>query len=357
MLNGKKWGIALLVLALLSLCAVGAVTAYIDPFFYYHAPLDFLQYPFTDQRYLNDGIERHFEYDALITGTSMTENFRASQLDELFGVSSVKVCFNGSTYQELSDNLRRALEYNPDIRLVLFGLDSWFLQETPGAMRTDVAYPTYLYDNRLFNDVSYVLNKDVLFRHSIHVLGYTLQGGVTTSFDEYSFWCTAPETMLGKEIVMGKTSRKPASVAQEPLSQQNRERIVSYFTDNAVALARAYPDTEFLYFFPPVSILYWDDLDRMGMRELQLESLELVSRLLLAEDNIRLFSFFDDFETITNLDHYADMAHYGDHINGLLLERMARGEGELNLDNYREHWRKISDFYGSYDYDSIYEEA
>ena len=48
---------------------MGAVTALIDPFFHYHKPLPFLQYEIYYQRYQNDGIVRHFDYDTLITIT------------------------------------------------------------------------------------------------------------------------------------------------------------------------------------------------------------------------------------------------------------------------------------------------
>ncbi|MDO5400569.1 MAG: hypothetical protein Q4F17_06265 [Eubacteriales bacterium] len=354
-MNSKKWGVCLLVLSVLSLGLLGAVTAYIDPFFHYHGPLDFLQYPIDDQRYQNDGIVRHFDYDAVITGTSLTENFRASQFDRLFGVNAVKVCFSGGTYHELNSNLRRALEAKPGIRLVLFGIDSWFLRETPGALRTDAVYPAYLYDDKLCNDVSYLLNKEVLCSRTAGVLEYTRMGRTTTDFDEYSFWGSGSYGVTGREVALANFPRESLTRIDGPLSQQERQQIVDNLTNGAVEIARAYPDTQFLYFFPPYSILYWDSQHQEGSIDRQTEAWSLASEVLLAEPNIRLFSFYDDFETVTNLDNYRDNVHYGDAINALLLDRMARGEGELTLDNYRDHWKTVADFYRSYDYDAIFE--
>lgn len=65
---------------LLTLAALAGITIYVDPLFHYHAPLGSLQYPLYDERYMNDGIVRHFDYDAIITGSSMTENFKTSFL-------------------------------------------------------------------------------------------------------------------------------------------------------------------------------------------------------------------------------------------------------------------------------------
>lgn len=38
---------------------------------------------------------RNFEYDAIIIGTSMTENFKTSEADALFAASFIKVPFSG----------------------------------------------------------------------------------------------------------------------------------------------------------------------------------------------------------------------------------------------------------------------
>lgn len=58
--------------------------------FHYHAPLKFLSYPLVNERYQNNGIVRHFDYDSVITGTSMTENFKTSEAQKLFGSDFIK---------------------------------------------------------------------------------------------------------------------------------------------------------------------------------------------------------------------------------------------------------------------------
>ena len=84
----KKWVIAFFALLLAILLLLGSITAVLDPYFHYHAPLEGLSYELFYQRYQNDGIVKHFDYDALITGNSMTENFKTSLCDELFGTKA-----------------------------------------------------------------------------------------------------------------------------------------------------------------------------------------------------------------------------------------------------------------------------
>ena len=70
----------------------------IDPFFHYHKPdTEKYFYELNNQRSQNDGVMKRFDYDALITGSSMSAYFRTSELDELFGTDSIKVTFNGRT--------------------------------------------------------------------------------------------------------------------------------------------------------------------------------------------------------------------------------------------------------------------
>ena len=93
------------------LVIAGGLTALIDPFFHFHKPLKNLEYPLNrgSERYLNDGIIRHFDYDAAIAGTSMMQNFKTSQFDELFGTKSIKVTLTGENYWSIDQEVRKFL--------------------------------------------------------------------------------------------------------------------------------------------------------------------------------------------------------------------------------------------------------
>lgn len=138
MSSNKKWSIGVLVLSLALILGGGIMTVIVDPHFHYHAPLKHLAYPLNNQRYQNDGIMRHFTYDALITGTSMTENFKTSEFDALFGVSSIKVPFSGAYYKEINENLEHAIARNHNIKIILRCLDSSLYFMDKDAMRYDL---------------------------------------------------------------------------------------------------------------------------------------------------------------------------------------------------------------------------
>ena len=117
------------------LILTGLVVVVVDPYFHYHKPFSFLSYRLYEERYINDGISRHFDFDAMITGTSMAQNFKPSEMDRLFGTHAVKETFSGAGYQELSENLERALKRNPELKTVLWVVDynaEWFHQISIG---------------------------------------------------------------------------------------------------------------------------------------------------------------------------------------------------------------------------------
>ena len=73
-------GFSVFVTAVIVCAAV--LTAYVDPFFHYHSPrTDEFFYTLDNQRSQNDGIVKHFDYQGVITGTSMVENFKTTEAD------------------------------------------------------------------------------------------------------------------------------------------------------------------------------------------------------------------------------------------------------------------------------------
>ena len=349
--SSKKRCICILMIICILLLTAGGATAVIDPFFHYHGPLPFLQYPINNQRYQNYGIVKHFSYDAILTGTSMTENFKASEFDELFGVHSVKTPINGSSFKEINDLLLTAVDVNPDLRLVIRGLDGWNLFDHKDHMRTDATYPTYLYDDDLFNDVSYLLNKEILCSYTLEVLKHTIKGNATTGFDEYSWWDTS---RTGMEQVKSNYSRSEEKSANKPITPEEIQNIRDTLEQNVIAIARDNPDIQFYYFFTPYSILYMDYIDRYGTLQREMEGYLLATEMLLEYENIHLFTFFDDYALITDLDNYTDIAHYAAHVNAQLLQCMHSGEYQLTRENYRSRWQEIADYYLTYDYDALY---
>lgn len=352
MITNKRWSILLLTTISILLISLGGLTAIVDPFFHYHAPLTMLEYPLRSERYQNDGIVKHFKYNAIITGSSMTENFKTSEFDELFEVNSVKVPFSGGSYREVNENLQRAVEANTEIKIVLRGLDYAALMKEKDAINYDAdSYPTYLYDDSWCNDVKYLFNKDALL-NTEYTIRYTRTGNKTTTFDAYGNWMHS--YTFGKEAVDESYIRPQKSDKIFKLTDLDYEILCENLEQNVITLAEENPQIQFYLFFTPYSIYYWDELKQEGILERQLEAEKAAIELFLEHNNIYLYSFYDEFEMICNLDNYRDIRHYSEDINSQILGWINQREHLLTKENYQEYYSRIYEFYMFYDYDNLF---
>ena len=334
---------------------IGSINVIIDPFFHYHKPLSFLNYPFfsNQQRYINDGILKNFDYNAFIIGTSMTENFRTSEFDSLFNVNSVKVPFFGASYKEINDNLETGLKNKKNIKYVLRGLDYNAINKESREMTYKV-YPCYLYDENIFNDYKYFLSRGSFFQ-SIIILIRSLFFKEKMNFDDYSRW--NENFIPGKENILKTYKRIIKKDIIKYLSQEDIDKIDKNIKENVIKLPKEYPNVKFIYFITPYSIIYWDDLNQKGELEKQILAEKYMIEKILEIPNIELYSFFNNYEMITNLDNYRDAGHYMGNINDQILVWIKNKEYRLTKENYVEYINKNLDFYKYYNYDKIFKES
>ena len=361
-MTGKKWFSIFIACFLAVLVLTGSVVAFVDPFFHYRGPRDFLYYRLYDQRSQNDGITRNFDYDAMITGTSMAENFKTSQFDELFGTDSVKIVYSGATYKEINDNLKRSFESGHALKYVFRPIDYSLLIRDKDEMRLDMGeYPEWLTNRIIFDDVKYLLNRDVIINYVLPtILGYFkgTEPGVT-SFDEYSY--TGDDNVFSRENVLNGVESFDDPIKVNQTTNDDILMVVGNVEQNIVSLAKEHPETTFIYFFPPYSMAYWGVVRNEGDLEKNLELIRLSASLMAECDNIHVYCFAWQLDVTQNLDNYRDIAHYSPEINELIESEIAAlengGEDDLGLrvtsDNIDSYFDELLDFLENYDYNSL----
>ena len=333
---------ALLVLA-------GGMTAVIDPFFHYHKPLKQLDYPLERgrERYLNNGIIRNFDYDAAITGTSMMQNFKTSQFDDLFGTHSVKVTLTGDTYWAIEEEVRAIFQNKSDIKCIFRCLDYSKIFDDKSHYNYDNV-PTYLCDDNIWNDVQYLFNKDVFIDNTLSVIKYTLNKQKTPDMDHYSSW--AADYPIGKDHVLQKYRVPRKDTPQKKFSEKNAVLVRHNVEDNVLDMVKAHPETTFYFYTPPYSAAWWYTQKCSGNLERYLQAEKLQAEMLLEYDNVKLFSFSDFFDVTCNLDNYKDDTHYSDKISDEIIHWIHDGKGLMTRENYGSRIQKMLDYYLDYDY-------
>ena len=351
----KKALFSIVAVAVFFCVAVIALIVYVDPFFHYHKPLTGFPYQVDNQLSQNPGMAKNMEYDSAILGSSMTVNFNTNWFEELMGLDTIKLSYSAAFPKDQANIMEILFTHNPDVKKVFLGID--VITYTGAVDQTKYPIPEYLYDDNLLNDVSYVLNKDVLLNYVLRPIADPEPTDLATV---YASWWT--EEYYSEEWVLHNYS-SPEQVAEETEAMAYIPSVEENLTVNICPYIEANPQTEFVIFFPPYSILYWNDVLKENHLEATIEEYRYITNRLNAYDNVEVYFFPDREDIILDLNHYADYSHYHPDFNRFMTECFANGsclvqkEGTngpgMPIDEYLSHMREIVE---KFDFAALLEE-
>lgn len=312
---------------LLLICALTVIL--FDPFFQYHKPLSGLKAVLTEKEYQVPGTLKNFEYDSVIAGSSVAENYYNDWFNEGFDCNVIKAIRSYGATADLCYFLDMAFEYR-DLKYVFYNLDPSALVADPEPTYELTGSPMYLYDDNYLNDLEYILNKDVLFERVPYLLAQSLAG----DYDENDSYNWSQWKQFNSDMALGLYLRRPDIAEMKP--QDYYEELLCDNLNLLTERISAHPETTFYIFVPPYSMLWWDSTYRDGDTEAYLYNMEQAMVTLLEYENVRFFYFQNDREVITNLENYMDTLHFSQDINHYICNCMIEESHEITIDNYQE---------------------
>lgn len=322
----KRFFISSGVLFLLCILAV----VLFDPFFQYHKPLPGLKAVLTDKEYQCIGSLKTFDYDSVIVGSSVAENYYNDWFNQGFDCSSIKAIRSYGATADLCYLLDVAFE-NQALNYVFYNLDPSALVADTETTYELTGCPMYLYDNNYFNDVEYWLNKGVL----LEKIPYLIANSTIGDYDENSSYNWAQWKEFNSDMVLGLYIRKRS--ISEMKAPDYYEDLLNENLNLLTSRIEAYPETTFYIFIPPYSMVWWDNLYREGDTDAYLYNMQRAFETLLTYDNVNLFYFQNDREVITNLENYMDTLHFSPDINHYICDCLISKKNQINEDNYLEN--------------------
>lgn len=328
--------------------AIAALVIAVDPFFQYHEPVETFSYVIDNQLSQNPGLAKNTEYNAVLLGSSVTVNFNTAWFEELFGVSLVKLPYNGAYPKDIVNAMEQVEKSGHSVDMVFWGLDVMSCSGDTEQIKYEL--PEYLYDDFIGNDVYYWFNKDVLLDYILKPLLDPSQG--TDRTDYYSTW-----QLFGYNKWVALNSYTPVPRSEQDYADDFLLDAVKKNMDvNLCPMIERHPETQFFVFFPPYSMLYWYDFERLRQTDAILLNEAYIMERLLAYDNVRVFFFHNDYEVVADLENYTDKIHYSREVSQHIAQAMADGSGEVNIDNYLEILDGFKSYVHAYDYDSIWDD-
>ena len=147
-----------------------------------------------------------------------------------------------------------------------------------------------------------------------------------------------------------------------PVSEEMDEELLIPQTkknleENILPFIEYNKDTEFIIFFPPYSILYWNNVLTENQLRAVMNQYRFAARTLLAYDNVRLFYFQNMEDVVTDLNNYADYTHYKPQINRYMTECFADGEHEIkSMEQFEDELGKMKQIIDEFDFEGLFSE-
>lgn len=319
----KKWAISVIALILSALLAVSSFVFAVDPLTHYHAPW-FALYPLVEnERYHNPGIAKNIQYDSVLVGSSMVQNSKVSDFNKAMSCTTVKLSFAAGSLCEYNKIINLSYKKHK-LKNVFWGLDVYSLMENVKDDEDTLnSLPQYLYDENPFNDVNYLLNYDIL-KLSVRTALKMSTGGEEYLDNAYYF---ADKYKFGKKYTLeGYSEPEKEAEKSAALYEESCKELVN---KNIVSLVESHPETTFWFFFPPYSVLTWNNYKCDGRLRAALNAKKVAYETLCKFDNVKIFDFQQLTDITGDLELYKDFSHYNPDINSAMVSWMAEGKCEI----------------------------
>ena len=346
-MKSKKWTITMLLVIVLSLAAFAGIMYWMDPLLHYGTENDTFTYYEYGEMYSNPGIAKHYAYDAVMVGTSMIENTDVDLCDELFGCKMVRLPYSGGTTYNMKTILDVCFASGNEIKTVFWELDEF--QIFGSATEPRYPLPDYLYRMDHREDLSYLLNLDIFYHYGMNNILGTLRGEMRSAERR-------GETLtgtFGAEATLAGYSRPEKSASICGFYNSALPEKVDANLCNIEILIQTHPETQFVFFMPPFSVLYWDAEIRNGTFESTMDGVKYALKHLLEYENVQIFFFQGEKEIITNLNNYKDYSHYGPWINNLTTQYISEGRNQVTKDNVEQLICDMKDTIYSFDFELL----
>ena len=293
-------------------------------------------------REYNSIVINNFDFDSLILGSSMSQGFKCSVFDAAYGGKSIKLTCSGSNFAEVKFFTDYTVRKKKIKRIMLDAPVTFLPWE-----QTLKDIPMEYYQDNM---------KILFFKKSFSI------NAVVNAFSDLKSKITGKTKYISRDDLYDwNLGRKCGEkyFAQRLLYDKRTEfNIDQKFAEKSKATVREFlypmfnscPETEFIVFYPPFSMMYYRLLDRREYIKLKAE----ITDMLLEMKNVRIFDFETAFHITENFENYRDTSHYSGKINSWMIGQMAQGNYQLTRDNKQQSFDKLLKRFEEYDFDKEY---
>ncbi|MBD3919547.1 copper amine oxidase N-terminal domain-containing protein [Paenibacillus sp. PR3] len=298
----------------------------IDPLQHYHKSW-YKPFFSSEERYQNAGLARNYDYDTIILGTSMTENFLPSVVGAAMGGHVMKLSLRGSLMPEQYETAKLALSTGK-VKQVLWGIDYFALRQPTDEEVKD--FPSYLYDDNWMNDYSYWFSITP-YEELAKGMSKLAIRGAEQNLEMLDNWNHVVQ--FGRKLVMNDYLNAQQSEYYFGANEDPLSSVQQTFSTYVLSLVQAYPEVKFTFYYPPYSVLrqaVWQQTNLVRY-ENQLTMRKWMFEQLQSLPNTRLYDFQAESGWTFDLDQYKDLSHHRESINTAIAEAIGRDDAAYRV--------------------------
>jgi hypothetical protein len=321
----RRFALTVLAIALLAAAANIAFNVWVDPFQHYRKAERFpARYYNAWQRYENPGIAKHYDYDRVVTGSSLMECVIPTDVDQVMGGRTINLSISAETAFDAGQLLGAALRTGKP-RHVIMNLDYNAFSGAPDRSGFNEPFPAYMYDDTVLNDLPYVLGVSTTRKSIETVLG--LRWSRFNSDPNRMWYWMEGHQFFAAKAVQGLDAANLNSRFRQP--QRTLAGMQASFEANLAPLVQRYPNVRFSFVYAPYAILVWMDFEQRGQLEVTLAFREWLYERTRRYPNVEIFDFHAEPSIVMDLDHFTDIYHYSPKLSKGIIEAMAQGRYKL----------------------------
>ena len=321
-MNKKNFLKKLIVSIIIFFNLVAGIVFIFDPFFHYHKPIKPLKAVLTQAEYQVIGTLRTFDYDSLIAGSSMAENYNNKWFDEAFNCTTIKAVKPGANTSDLVYLLEAAYE-EQEIKNIFYTLDIAAITTFVRQHYVNDGMPLYLYNKNPLDDVKYLFNKHILFEDIPYMIANSFLG----NYDEGDSFNWAKYKEFGTLHYTPTLEKQPNVVKKE------YESNVEFNLTKLEKLIKSHPETNYIFMIPPYSSLWWYESYMCGNLEQDFYALQQIFERLLSFENVEIHCFQNMEDIVSDLSLYMDTIHYNANVNKKLVDLISTNEYRITFEN------------------------
>lgn len=333
--------------AIIALLCIGLAGYIIDPFFQFRVNAD-SRY-ILNPRLVNGGLAKNYDYNTVLLGSSMVQNYNMSILRENYPqMKPVKLSSGGMNIPEMEYlysfvNMDSTVDFIINIDIALFN-----------QFGIGNRYPKYLYEDGVVNKLKYLYGYETWMQYIPADIGMTLYFNMKNDIPLAYKMKTSIDDIGNNSIDVLYSAEEVKTqylngISVSPQAIKDMKPRMETRLDSLLARMEIekHKDIRYTFVFSSYSALYWYHAKRYNYYEPFMDFVYYFNKSIEKYDNTRIAFFFDRKE-ITDLNYYSDITHFGPVLSDTILTNVYNPKYELNTQNIDSRMAAVDSLVNSF---------